>query len=108
MSWRARRDRHLRDPWPRQLGNLASTLARLASRCADPRHDGLTRALLRETALMLDWSAPEVEAALWPELAAAQREVVQWWRIWPVDPARGLLRLRARQLSDRILALSGL
>ena len=37
-----------------------------------------------------------------------QRELCQWRRIWPNECARPLLSLRARQMSDRVLDLSGL
>ncbi len=43
-----------------------------------------------------------------PELADMQREICRWRRIWPVEKARGILALRALQMSNRILKWSGL
>jgi hypothetical protein len=108
MNWRALRERYAREPWPRQLGNLASTLGRLAGRCGDPRYDDVTRGLLREAAMVVDWLAPRADPKALADLADAQREILGWWRLWPLDAARPLLRLRAGQLSERMLALSGL
>jgi hypothetical protein len=42
------RERYLQDEWPRQVGNLASTLARLSSRVKDARHDQIVVDLRRE------------------------------------------------------------
>ena len=107
MSLQALRERHLREPWQRQLGNLASTLARLGSRSGDPRHDALTTRLLREAAHLIDWSAPHVAPDHLGELATAQRELCLWAMVWPLHEARPLLALRARALSDRLLELAG-
>jgi len=94
--------------WTQQLGNLASTAARLSSRCTRPEHDALVVHLLREAALMIEWSAPHVAPALHPDLAAMQREVLAWGHCWPLDPARPLLALRARQMSDALLRMARL
>jgi len=37
-----------------------------------------------------------------------QREICRWRRAWPIEPARSILALRALQMSNRILELSGL
>jgi len=42
------------------------------------------------------------------ELTEMQREICRWRRIWPVEEARPVLALRARQMSNHILELSGL
>jgi len=41
------------------------------------------------------------------ELAAMQRELLAWQRIWPVETVRSLLALHARNQSDRILQIAG-
>lgn len=107
MTVQALRERHLREPWSRQLGNLASTLARLGSRSGEPRHDVLTTRLLREAAHLIDWSAPHVAPDHLVELVAAQRELCLWAMVWPLHEARPLLALRARTLSDRLLEVAG-
>lgn len=94
--------------WLQQLGNLASTLARVSARAASAQHDALVIDLLREAALLLEWSAPRVPSVFWPELAAMQREVLAWQRVWPLESARSLLVLHARNQSDRLLQMAGL
>lgn len=101
------RERFQQLPWPQQLGNLASTLARISGRCLQPAYDGLVRDLLREAAVLIEWSAPHVPPELHPELAALQREMMAWWTAWPIDAARSLLALRARQASDLLLYRGG-
>jgi len=94
--------------WPQQLGNLASTLARISSRCSRPEHDPLVTDLLREAALLIEWSAAHTSPAIHPDLAAMQREVMAWRQHWPLDQARPLLALRARQMSEALLRMAGL
>jgi hypothetical protein len=102
------RERFQRLPWPQQLGNLASTLARISGRCLRPEHDALVRDLLREAAVLIEWSAPCVPPEFHLELAGLQREMLAWRAVWPVEGARHLLSLRARQASDLMLWRAGL
>lgn len=102
------RERYLRDDWQRQLGNLASTLARLSSRASDPRFDQMTADLLREGLLFIEWSASHVSADIAVQLAGMQRELYLWWVAWPADATRTVLAFRARAMSDQALKLSGL
>jgi hypothetical protein len=102
------RERYLRDEWPRQVGNLASTLARLSSRVGDERYDQVVISLLREGALLMDWCAPNVPAELAVDLASMQRELILWREIWPDASARALLAFRARAMSDHLLEAGGL
>ena len=71
------RERFQQLPWPQQLGNLASTLARISGRCLRPEHDALVRDLLREAAVLIEWSAPCVPPEFhldWPACSG---------RCWP-------------------------
>jgi len=102
------RERYLRDEWPRQLGNLASTLTRLGSHARDERFDPLVADLLREGALMIEWSAPHVPPEQVEDLALMQRELLLWQRIWPADAARSLLAFRAQAMASRLLAAAKL
>jgi len=108
MDSQGLRERYEALDWPQQLGNLASTLARVSTRAVSPQHDTLTSNLLREAALLIEWSAPRVPATFWLELATMQRELLAWWRVWPLDPARSLLALHTRHQSDRLLQMAGL
>ncbi len=98
------RERFLRDPLDRRLGNLASDLLRLSTWLRIRRDDTLTRELIQEIAWMIEWSGEHATE----ELVHVQRELCRWRRIWPLEPARSLLAFRAQQLSDRLLELSGL
>ena len=60
--------------------------------------------LMREIAWFMEWSGDLGSA----ELADMQREICRWRRIWPIEKARGILALRALQMSNRILEQSGL
>jgi hypothetical protein len=102
------RERYEKLDWPRQLGNLAFTLARISSRASASQYDDLTKNLLREAALFIEWSAPHTPSELLPDWAAMQRKVLAWQRAWPLDSARPLLALHARNASDRMLRLAGL
>jgi hypothetical protein len=94
--------------WQQQLGNLASTLARISSQATSAESDKLVTDSLREAALLIEWSAPNVPPDFLLELAAMQREVLAWHRCWPLDDARSLLALHSRNQSDRLLQMAGL
>jgi len=59
---------------------------------------------MREIAWLMEWSGDLASA----ELADMQREICRWRRVWPVEQARAILSLRALQMSNRILEISGL
>jgi hypothetical protein len=99
--------RYLQDDWPRQVGNLASTLTRLSSRAGDARFDSIVSDLLHEGTLLMEWCAPNVPLDLATELSSMQRELVLWRRIWPNDASRPLLAFRTREMADRLLEAAG-
>ncbi len=107
MNRETLRERFLQDDWTQQIGNLASTLTRLSSRAEDARYDQIVANLLREGALLMDWSAPNVPIELAAELATMQRELVLWRTTWPETSARALLAFRARAMADRLLEAAG-
>ncbi|MDB9513340.1 hypothetical protein PN499_19280 [Kamptonema animale CS-326] len=94
--------------WQQQLGNLASNIAAISTQSMIPQHDKLTRHLLREAALLIEWCAFNVPSDLQLELAQIQREIMAWHKIHPLQEARDLLSLQTRHQSDRILQMSGL
>lgn len=106
MNRSSLQERYQQLPWPQQLGNLASTLARISSRSTSPTYDSLVADLLREAALFIEWSAPHVPPALLLDLAPLQREMLAWRRVWPQESLRPLLALQARHISDRLLRLA--
>ena len=94
--------------WQQKLGNLASTLATISTQSTTPQSDRLTSHLLREAALLIEWSAASVPQNFHWELAVMQRELMAWKKIFPVESARNLLALQARHQSDRVLQMTGL
>ena len=108
MERQALKERFVRLDWPQQLGNLASTMARISTRAVSPQYDKLVADLLREAALFIEWSAPKVPPPLLLDLAPLQRELLAWHRLWPQDRLRPLLSLQARHISDRLLRQAGL
>jgi hypothetical protein len=101
-------ERYRQLDWPQQLGNLASTLARISTRASSSQYDALVADLLREAALFIEWSAKGVPQALLLDLAPLQRELLLWHRVWPQEALRPLLALQAHHLSDRLLRLAQL
>lgn len=101
------RVRYQKMKWQQQLGNMASTLARIANNAMVAEHDGTVKLCLREAACFIEWSSPAAPAELLLELAALQRELLAWQHVWPIEPARALLALYARNQSDRILQIAG-
>jgi hypothetical protein len=98
------RERFQRDGLDRRLGNIASNLLRLSRWLQMDRDPQATVDLMHETAGMIEWTGDDATE----ELVNIQRELCRWRRIWPLEPARGLLAFRARQMSERVLEFSGL
>jgi hypothetical protein len=106
------RDRYLRDPVATRLGGLAANLARIKSFSANPQHGSAVSQLIRESALFIEWTAPEAAQSHLRDLAELQRELVRWnldWsRIWADGSERALVAQRSAEWSRRILEMSGL
>jgi len=101
------RIRYTKMNWQQQLGNMASTLARVANNVMTPAHDEIVSTCLHEAACFIEWCAPTAPAEFLLELAAMQRELLTWHRLWPIEATRSLLALHARNQSDRILQIAG-
>jgi predicted SpoU family rRNA methylase len=97
-------ERYLRDERLVRMGNLASSLLRLSHWVRAREKDEAIINLMREVAWFMEWNGDFAS----PELVDMQREICRWRRIWPVEKARAILALRAHQMSNRILELSGL
>ncbi len=97
-------ERFIRDGSSVRLGNLASDLLRLSKWIQARHNDEAIVDLMREIAWLMEWSGDLALA----ELADMQREICRWRRTWPIEQARHILALRASQMSNRILAWSGL
>ncbi len=101
------RERYKKMNWQQQLGNMASTLARVSNNATVSDHDEVVVMCLREAACFIEWSAPDAPSEFLLELAAMQRELLAWQRVWPIEVARPLLALHTRSQSDRILQMAG-
>jgi hypothetical protein len=110
MDWQRLQARYARLDWRQRLGNLASTLARAATTADNPRTAASVPDLLREGMWVIEWSREDTPLETLAELAWIQRELGLLRRAWERDQQtmRPLLAFRARALSDRVLALSGL
>jgi hypothetical protein len=98
------RDRFLRDRLPVRLGHVASNLARLGDWAEGEHSEQALIDLMREIAHQLEWSGDSGLA----ELADMQREVCFWRRAFPATAGQAVVASRARDMSDRLLKLSGL
>ncbi len=94
--------------WQQQLGNLASTLAKISTQATEPSLDKLTSYLLREAALIIEWSAKNVPQQFHLELAAIQKECLEWKKVFPIEDARIILSINTRYHSHKILHIAGL
>ena len=94
--------------WQQQLGNLASTLAKISTQATESKLDQLTSYFLRESALIIEWSAKNVPQQFQIELAAIQKECLEWHKIFPLEDVRIILSLNTRHQSQKILQIAGL
>jgi hypothetical protein len=101
-------NRFIKYNWQQQLGNLASTLARLSSLSTKVDYDEISKNLLREAILLIEWCVTNIPQKLHTELAFMQRELYCWRKIPLKSEIRNLLSLRCRIMSDHLLNISGL
>lgn len=111
-EWGSIRERYLQDGVSTRLGGLAANLARIGSFSQKPEHGAAVSRLIRESALFIEWIAPDAPAASLPDLAELQRLLLQWYRgwsdVWTDDSRRADIGKTAMEWSARVLALSGL
>ena len=60
-DWNSLKERYLRDELPIRLGNLASNLARIKSRCQNVANGEIIESLLQESKLFIEWTAQDAE-----------------------------------------------
>ncbi len=112
MDWQELRERYMRDEWPIRLGNLASTLGRVATAASNPKTLSTVPPSLRECMLFIEWNVHAMPHDILADFASMQSELGLWWKGWETaeqSPAlRTLLSRRARDMSDRALELSSL
>ncbi len=111
-TWTAIRTRYLEDEVGVRLGGLAANLLRIRSYADRTDHGEVVSRLVRERALFIEWTAADANARDQPELAALQRELLQWHRawesVWGSSESRASLAQEAGKWSQRLLEMSGL
>jgi len=111
-DWNALKLRYLRDELPIRLGNLASNLARIKSRCQNPANRDLVEGLLQESKLFIEWTAKDAEVEIAAELVELQIQLAcwqySWTRIWEDAEQRIKVAEAASIWSEKVLNMSGL
>ncbi|MCT7953023.1 hypothetical protein NG798_24810 [Ancylothrix sp. C2] len=111
-NWNGLKERYLKDELPIRLGNLASNLTRIKSRCQNVANRELVESLLQESKLFIEWTARDAEVEIAAELVELQIQLSLWHycigRIWDDGSQRMLFAEQAKVWSERVLTLSGL
>jgi len=72
----------------------------------------VVKKLIEESKFFIEWTAPDAELGIQTQLVELQIKLAcwqsQWNRIWPDLQHRARVRHEAVDLSDRVLAMSGL
>ena len=104
--------RYLRFPVPARLGNLASSLARIADFSTLMDSSGQVFGILNESKYFIEWTAGETEVGTAAQLAELQSQLALWQQNWQQiwdDPAqRAQVARESRAWSERVLQMSGL
>ncbi|MDY6782246.1 MAG: hypothetical protein SW833_06790 [Cyanobacteriota bacterium] len=111
-DWTSFKERYLRDELPIRLGNLASNLARIKSRCQNIEYRDLVEDVIQESKFFIEWTAGEAEIETAAELVELQIQLSRWhyrWStIWNDPEQRVQVSEKAKVWSDRVLEMSGL
>lgn len=111
-DWHRLKSRYLRDELSIRLGNLASNLARIKSRCQDPGNSEIIEGLLQESKLFIEWTVQDTEVEIAAELVELQIQLAcwqySWTRIWADAEERMKVAKAAKIWSEKVLNMSGL
>ncbi|MBF6593052.1 MAG: hypothetical protein IVW51_01230 [Thermaceae bacterium] len=99
-----RKEGFLRDPLPRRLGNLASSLNRIA---LIPTSTGRA-AMVDECKHFIEWTAADTEPETAEELVEIQRQLPRFEDKLEQPDQLQTLKNRAKEWSNRVLQHSGL
>ncbi|MEG4326983.1 hypothetical protein [Microcoleus sp. herbarium5] len=106
------KERYLRDDLPIRLGNLASNLARIKSRCQNAANGEIIENLLQESKLFIEWTAQDAEIEIAAELVELQIQLACWqysWaRVWEDAEQRMRVTQETKIWSEKVLNMSGL
>lgn len=111
-DWHSLKERYLQDNISIRLGNLASNLARIKSRCQNSANGDLVASLLQESKLFIEWTAKDAEIEIAAELTELQVQLACWqycWdRIWQDEEQRSTFAEQTNIWSAKVLNMSGL
>jgi hypothetical protein len=111
-DWNALKSRYLQDELPVRLGNLASNLARIKSRCQNAAHSELIESLLQESKLFIEWTAADTEIEIAAELVELQVQLACWQYSWAEIRSDIQQRMKVGEQvkiwSEKVLDMSGL
>jgi hypothetical protein len=107
-----RRKRYLQDPLSIRLGNLSSSLGRLADSISRPERRDMALRMVDECRWFIEWTAADADAEIAAELARLQLTLTMWRKrylaeaqliLGPIDAAH-----EARKSAEMVLGWSGL
>ncbi len=111
-KWNKLKERFLQDILQTRLGNLASNLTRVKSRCHNIANQDLVHRLLQESKLFIEWTAQDAEVEVAAELVDLQVQLARWqyhWgEIWQDEIQRSKVADTAKNWSDKVLKMAGL
>lgn len=106
------RERFLRAPLPRRLGELVITLGRISTSARTSTDSDLIVNLLDEAHHFIEWTVNETEPAIAAELIQMQRIISMWQKSWNtarrIPQQRILLAAQVKNWSDKVVKFSGM
>lgn len=111
-DWKGLEARYRRDPAPRQLGNLASDLARIAFFAKEEKYQQLADEVLEEGEYFAEWAAGEVTLQIQAVLREVQLSLamtrLRLASVWAEPSRRQAVAKEMEAWSFRLLEASGL
>lgn len=105
-------EKFMRQLFPRQMGALAATLARVSSVARWEKPSDAILPLLQESIQFIEWIAPRAAPETAAEMVDIQGVLGLWLKSWPqaqLNRAQStLLSVQAKKRSDQVPAYSGL
>ena len=106
------RERFLRDPLSRRLGELAATFGRISSSARKSTDPNIVSNLLDEAKHLIEWTGADTEPETAAELVRIQTLLTLWQKAWKEGSQnpkqRLLLSVQAKDWSDKAVDFSGL
>lgn len=111
-NYEQRREKYLRQPMPRRLGNLASNLNRIATYSNGSFSKDNIYELIRESQYFGEWTAENASLELTQQIVEMQRQLARWklhWNaIWENESRKTQMQKQAKLWSDKMIEHSGL